>query len=59
MPFVRSLTPITILALGFESSREHKRLKIYHSDIPGVQADEYEESWKDDYFYPGRKYYSK
>ncbi|MCL5030210.1 MAG: SRPBCC domain-containing protein [Bacteroidetes bacterium] len=47
------------LELLLEKSNKGTKLTLIHSNIPEGQADSYKQGWKDFYFKPMKKYFSK
>jgi activator of HSP90 ATPase len=52
-------SPDSRIEITFEKVEEGTKLTLRHFDIPKGQAQEYKKGWKDFYFEPMKKYYSK
>lgn len=52
-------SPDSILMLTFKKAKNGTKLILEHTRIPEGQADEYRQGWKEFYFEPMKKYFSK
>ncbi len=51
--------PDSILEVLLEPAAKGTKLTFVHSEIPDGQSEDYKKGWKDFYFTPMKKYYSK
>jgi activator of HSP90 ATPase len=51
--------PDSKIEITFKKVEKGTKLTLKHFDIPHGQAEEYKKGWKDFYFKPMKKYYSK